>query len=73
MQIFPLGALGINNLHEISKPVFWENIITKNISKCGLLKFLLKVLSIKIQQTKKNYFHFLSICVHVFKQLMNQL
>ena len=27
-----------NNLHELLKPIFWENYI--NVSKCHLLKFL---------------------------------
>ena len=32
-----------DNLHEMSKPVFWK----KNISVCSLLKILPRVLSIK--------------------------
>ena len=40
MQIVSNG----DNLHEMSNPVFWE--IKKNISKCRLLKFLLRVLSV---------------------------
>ena len=35
-----------DNLHKMSKPFFWEKN-KKNISKCCLLKFLPRVLSIK--------------------------
>ena len=34
-----------DNLHERPKAVFWKN--KKNISKCHLLKFLPRVLSVK--------------------------
>ena len=37
-----------DSLHEMSKPVFWEKL--KNIWKCYLLKILLRVLSINIDQ-----------------------
>ena len=39
MQIFSLG----DNLHEMSNPFYFK----KNISKCRLLKILLRVLSFK--------------------------
>ena len=36
----------VSNLHEISKPVFCEKKKEKNISKCRLLKFEPRVLSV---------------------------
>ena len=41
MQTVSIG----DNLHEMSKPVLWEN--KKNISVCRLLKILPRVLSLK--------------------------
>ena len=39
------------NLHEMSKPVYWEN--KKNIAKCCLLKILPRVLSVKVYMVMK--------------------
>ena len=44
MQIFSTG----DNLHEMSKHVFWEN--KKNVSICRLLKILPSMLSVKHQK-----------------------
>ena len=38
------------SLHDMSKPIFWLN--KKNILKCGLLKFLPSMLSVKLSSTK---------------------
>ena len=35
-----------DNLHEMSKPIFWE---IKNISKCRLLKFLPSMQSVNLE------------------------
>ena len=42
MQIVSNG----DNLHEMSKPVFWEKNQKKNISVCHLLKILPSMLSV---------------------------
>ena len=38
----------IDNLHEMSMPVFWKKKNKKNILECCLLKFLPSMLSFKV-------------------------
>ena len=49
MQIVSIG----DNLHEMSKPVFWEK--QENISKCRLLKILPRILSVKSPNQTDNW------------------
>ena len=51
---FPENSLGISgqlghNLHEILKPIFWKT--KRTLSRCRLLKFVPKMLSVKYKTT----------------------
>ena len=64
MQIVSSG----DNLHAMSNPVFWEN--KKNISKCRLLKFLPRVLSVKVMP-QQSIPHLLPITIEMLYSRFN--